>query len=80
MNQGKADANCYLCAAAGRLAQKTKSAHQKCRAILFLPAHLGVTVNLKFQSAAMLLKIVWACMKGIIKTENRWEVELRLHL
>lgn len=42
----------------------------ECGAALCFPAHEAITVNQKFQLAAMLLKIVWAHMKGIIKTEN----------
>lgn len=73
VNQGKPDASCYLCAAADGLAQKLSSPVQS---YFLLPAHEGKTLNQKFQLAAMLLEIVWACMKRIIMTEKGCEGEL----
>lgn len=56
------------------------NAHCQYSTALCFPKHGGVDVNQEFHLAAMLLKIVWACMKGVIKTERGWEAEHHLQL
>lgn len=50
-------------------------AHHQCRVTFCFLAHECKTLDQTFQLAAMLLEIVWACMKGIIKTKKGCEAE-----